>query len=637
MPVPALRRTSWAWASGLTVTLAATALLLGGVVAVGPWDGVFLFRDFVTVPDPVLGANTGGGDAAPRAVPLDVVVAALSTLLPSGLVARVLLVSPLLLVGTGMTALLRRHGPVATAVGAALAITNPYVAERLLLGQAPSLLGFAMIPWVVLAVRAGRPLRVRLLLVLLAAAPAAITPVGTVMAGVTVLVVALALPPRQSTTGPTVQVHAPAAPRGRVTGPTVQVHSRAGRWASRVGQAVALVVPVGLLSLPWLLPALAHPTAGAVRDGADAFAVAADGPWGTIGSVVTLGGVWAGGAWPDSRANAAVLAAQLVLVLGAVSAWWWLRRTEHTSHRPGRSSPLDTRLAALGPDRPTRSALDLAAAAYVAGVVGVLLLAGPLLPLWRELQQVPGLALARDTHRWLGWSALAVAALVALGLAHLVELSAARTVPVPTPAPGPGATPAVTAAAAASQAPSETRTKMRAGPAKPAPKWVGVWGGCAVVLALGILTVPDVPARLAQDARPVAVPAEWTTVVDLVNEGPEGAVLLLPWQPFRQLDRVGPVQFLDPFPRALEAEAIHSRTLTVRRDGAVWEVGGEEDPQVRALATGPSLEAEAMREAGISQVIIWRQTPGASPTPGQGLSVVHDGSDWQVLRVGQSP
>lgn len=536
-----------AWAAGLVVTLAATALLLGAVVGVGPWGGVFLFRDFVTVPDPVLGANTGGGSGAPRAVPLDAVVAALSTVLPAGLVARLLLVSPLLLVGSGMTALLRRHGAVATAVGAGLAITNPYVAERLLLGQAPSLLGFAMIPWLVLAVRSDRTLRVRLLLVLVAAAPAAITPVGAVMAGVTVLVVALV--------------------------PTVHLNPPAGRAPSRAGTVIALLVPVGLLSLPWVIPALAHPSAGAVPDGANAFAVAADGPWGTVGSVVTLGGVWASGAWPDSRANAAVLAAQLILVLGAVVTWWRLRR-EH----------------------PTRSherwaALDLAAAAYASGVAGVLLLAGPLLPVWRELQQVPGLALARDTHRWLGWATLAVAALVALGVARVVT---ARGVPLAA-------------------------------------------GTTVAVLALGILTVPDVSGRLANDAGPVPVSAEWTTVVDLVSNGPDGDVLLLPWQPFRQVDRVGPVQFLDPFPRALEAEVVHSRTLTVRRDGAAWEVGGEQDPALTALATGGSLEAADLREAGISQVIIWQGTPGESPEPGPGVSVVHEGRDWQVLRVTQSP
>ena len=538
--------TRLAWLAGLVVTLAATALLLGGVVGVGPWGGVFLFRDFVTVPDPVLGANTGGGSGAPRAVPLDAVVAALSAVLPAGLVARLLLVSPLLLVGSGMTALLRRHGAVATAVGAGLAITNPYVAERLLLGQAPSLLGYAMIPWLVLAVRADRPLRVRLLLVVLAAAPAAITPVGAVMAGVTVLVAAL--------------------------GPTAHGHSPAGRAAHRAGAVLALLVPVGLLSLPWVITALAHPSAGAVPDGANAFAVGADGPWGTVGSVVTLGGVWASGAWPDSRANAAVLAAQFVLVLGAATTWWWLRR-----RHPTRSV--------------ARWALDLAAAAYVAGVAGVLLLAGPLMPFWRELQRAPGLALARDTHRWLGWAALAVALLVALGVGRVVS---ARGLPLAA-------------------------------------------GTTVAVLALGILTVPDVPGRLATDAGPVPLPAEWTTVVDLVNNGPEGDVLLLPWQPFRQVDRVGPVPFLDPFPRALEAEAVHSRTLTVRRDGKAWEVGGEEDPAVTALATGATLEATDLRRAGIRQVIIWQSTPGESPEPGPGVSVVHEGRDWQVLRVAQSP
>ena len=145
----ATTRVRRAVAAGLMVTVLATALFLGGSVGVGPWDGVYLFRDFVTVPDPVFGANTLGAGGAPRAVPLDAVVAALSTVLPSSLVARLLLVAPLLLVGAGMTVLLRRYGPVATSVGAGLAIANPYVSERLLLGQSPSLLGYAMIPWLV--------------------------------------------------------------------------------------------------------------------------------------------------------------------------------------------------------------------------------------------------------------------------------------------------------------------------------------------------------------------------------------------------------------------------------------------------------------------------------------------------------
>ena len=562
------------WVAGLLVTLLAAALLLGGAVGAGPWDGVYLYRDFVTVPDPVLGANTLGGEGAPRAVPLDAVVSLLSTVLPAGLVARLLLVAPLLLVGSGMTALLRRHGPVATAVGAGLAVVNPYVAERLLLGQAPSLLGYAMVPWLVLAVRADRPLVARMGLVLIAAAPAAITPVGAVMAGVTVLVVSLTVGPRSTSSD--------------ATGPVPH----------RMGEALGLLAPVALLSLPWLLAALAHPTVGAVPDGADAFAVAADGPWGTVGSVVTLGGVWASGAWPESRMHPGVLAVQLVLVLGAAGAWWWLRRGGR--QRPDGRGPNDGWRPAdgLGPGR--RRLLDLAAAGYVTVVAGVLLLAGPLLPLWRELQQVPGLALARDTHRWLGWAALAVAVLLALGAAWL-------TAPVRGEA-------------------SQGRTVRGA---------VAV-GAVVGALALGILTVPDVPGRLARDLRPVAMPAEWRTVVELVNDGPDGAVLVLPWQPFRQVDWVGPVQFLDPLPRALEAEALHSRTLVVHRDGKTWEVGGEGDTGLTGMGRGASLSADALRQRGISQVVVWRGSPGESPAPGAG-TLVHEGRDWQVLRVDQSP
>src|SRR5690606_26886651 len=145
--------------------------------------------------------------------------------------------------------------------------------------------------------------------------------------------------------------------------------------------------------------------------------------------------------------------------LGAAGAWWWLRRG-------GRQRP-----AGWGPGR--RRELDLTAAGYVTVVAGVLLLAGPLLPLWRQLQQVPGLALARDTHRWLGWAALAVAVLLALGAARL-------TAPV----------------------------RGEASQGRAARGAVAV-GAVLAALALGTLTVPDVPGRLARDLRPVAMPAEW--------------------------------------------------------------------------------------------------------------------------------
>lgn len=554
---PLSRPTLWAVLSGLAVTILAAALLLGASLR-GPWDGIYLFRDFVTVPEPVFGENLLGGTGAPRAVPLDAVVAALSAALPAGLVARVLLISPLLLVGSGMTVLLRRFGPVATSVGAGLAITNPYVAERLLLGQSPSLLGYAMIPWLVVAVRAVRPLPTRVLLVLTAALPAALTPVGAVTAGITVLVVALALGP---------------APSEGTDRPPL---------GGRALEGLALLAPIALLSLPWILAGLQHPSAGAAPEGADAFAVRSDSFLAVAGSVATLGGVWADGAWPASRNNGFVTVLSLALVLGAAGAWHALRS------RIPLATPSTGRTAG-----PNRAAVDLAAAGYVAPVIAVLALAGPLLPIWRWLQQVPGLALLRDTHRLLGWAALGVAVLVAVGMARaLRHLDTRRT-------------------AAA--------------------------GLTVTVLAAGVLTAPDVPGRLARDLHPVAVPAEWEQVVSVVNEGPPGSVLLLPWQPFRQVSWAGPVQFLDPLPRALEPEVVHARDLLVRRGYQEWWVGGE-DPEIGAEVRDAAgvLDADLLHAEGISRVVIWLDSPGELPQEGEGLHLAHGGEHWLVLEVSDS-
>lgn len=549
-------RPRWAVGAGLSVTVLATALFLGGSVGVPPWDGVYLFRDFVTVPDPVLGANTLGGDGAPRAVPLDAVVAALSVVLPAGLVARVLLVAPLLLVGSGMTVLLRRYGPVATSVAAGLAIANPYVAERLLLGQAPSLLGYAMIPWLVGAARSAKSLPVRALLVLAAAAPAALTPVGAVMAAVTVLVTALAV----GRTSPKLRDGSTRAP---------------AQLGGRALEAAVLLTPVALLSLPWVIAGLQDPSAGTRPEGADAFAVRSDGPLGVIGSVATLGGVWAGGAMPSARDTLAFVLLQLLLVLGALLA----RSTAAAGPFPARTVPV-----------PTRRALDLAVAAYLGTVLSVLLLAGPLMPLWRAVQQVPGVALLRDTHRWLGWAACGVAVLFAIGLAVAVD-------------------------------------RMRWS------RWVAA-GLSLTAVALAVLTVPDVPSRLARDLHPVALPAEWHQVVDLLNDEAEGRVLLLPWQPFRQVDWVGPTQFLDPFPRALEAEVVHARDLLVRRGAQEWLVGGE-DPEIAAELAGPDgvLDTDLLRAQDISHVLIWLGSPGELPSGGGELHRAHSGDDWMVLEI----
>jgi len=270
---------------GLAVTAALTAFLTWRAMA----PGFLLYRDFVTVPVPVLNAAALGAGGAPRSVPLDVVTALTSWLVPSWLLQKVLLVAPLLLAGSGVSFLLRHRGFAATIVGSVLAVWNPYVAERLLLGQSPTLLGYAMIPWLIAAVRSQRSRGWRIVLVTLASLPAALTPVGGVMALLTVIIAAA------------------SRTNGR-----------------RVADAALLGLPVLVLALPWILTGLRDPTRGATPSGATAFAVAADSPGGVIGSVLTLGGVWAPGARLASRATVTTLAAELVLVVVAICSWWGL-------------------------------------------------------------------------------------------------------------------------------------------------------------------------------------------------------------------------------------------------------------------------------------------------------------------------
>ena len=484
-----------------------------------------------------------GAGGAPRAVPLDVVTAATAWLLPSWLVQKILLVAPLLLAGSGASFLLRNRGIAATVVGSVLAVWNPYVAERLLLGQAPTLLGYAMIPWLIAAVRSQRSRGWRIALVALAALPAALTPVGGVMALLTVIVAAASLtrPARRS--------------KGR-----------------RFADAGLLCLPVLLLCMPWVLAGLRDPTRGATRSGAVAFAVAADSPAGLIGSVLTLGGVWAPGARLASRISAPALMAELVLVVVAIWAWWGLRR--------------DPRL---------RRPLDLALAAYALGVLAVLLAAGPGSSLWSSLQVVPGVAMLRDTHRLLGFATMSVALLCGLATSQVVAALA------------------------------------RWGGSR---RWLPSVAGVVTLVGLGLLSAPDLAARLNTELRPVSYPTQWAQVVAAVNGSTaDGSVLVLSWQPFRRTSWAGPPPFLDPLPRALSKDVISASDLLVTREGRNIWVGGEDPAQAEQWRRG-QIDSAELRRLGVRWLVEWLDSPGVVPVEHQGLTKVLDGVHWRVWRVG---
>jgi hypothetical protein len=120
--------------------------------------GYGLGRDLVFTPRaPWTLDAIGMGTSLPRAVPLDAVLAALTTVVDGAVVFRVAVAGVLLLAGWGAHRLLATVLPdVSTAarcVTAVAAVWNPYVVERLALGQWALLAGYAALWWLLPAVR----------------------------------------------------------------------------------------------------------------------------------------------------------------------------------------------------------------------------------------------------------------------------------------------------------------------------------------------------------------------------------------------------------------------------------------------------------------------------------------------------
>jgi hypothetical protein len=131
-----------AWSVALAVFLLGPAL--------GP--GYVLSYDMVWVPQLTIHADVWGlGSALPRAVPSDLVVAVVDTVVPAMVLQKLVLLGCLVAGGWGAARLVR-PGPVA---GPLVAVSvyqwNPFVAERLLIGHWPLLVGYACLPWVISA------------------------------------------------------------------------------------------------------------------------------------------------------------------------------------------------------------------------------------------------------------------------------------------------------------------------------------------------------------------------------------------------------------------------------------------------------------------------------------------------------
>lgn len=330
--------------------------------------GYGLGHDMVFTPHQPLNADSVGlGSSSPRAVPLDALVALASRLANGAVVGRLALLLPLLAAGWGAIGLLAEIRPAprlpALLLAGGLAVWNPYLVERLALGQWALLWAYGALPWLVRAahrIRAGRagPADWAALFCWLAAC--SITPTGALIGAAVALVV------------------------GWVPG----------------RRAVGLLVAGLLVQLPWLLPALLS-SAAATSDprAVAAFAARSERPGGTVLSLLGLGGIWSSDVTPASRAGllgylstAAVLVALLagIRLLGPPA--------------------LRARLLWLA-----AAGLLLAAAATVPGLSAVLRWA---------VRELPGAGLLRDGQKWLMPLVLLVVLAAGLALDRLAAVLA---------------------------------------------------------------------------------------------------------------------------------------------------------------------------------------------------------------------
>jgi len=496
-----------------------------GLLALGPGlaRGFLLSYDMVFVPRmPFSAALIGLTGGPPRAVPSDAVVAVASLLMPADILQKLILLLIFVLACSGAAALLasgwttaagRTAGdsaPLLARLAAGVCYAwNPYVAERLLIGQWALLLGYAGLPWVVrlLCTGPGRVRPGRLLCVLV---PAAVGGFAA-MAVTVVAAVPAALCPGRS---------------GRGNG---------GR-ARRLGIVAGCVA---LLSLPWLIPALVVPVHTDPR-GVDAFAARADTPFGRLGSLLMLSGIWNAQTVPRGYGGGDSVI-WLLVVVAALGGYVLIARARGMSPGLGIAAVAGLAIAAIGVTSPTRAALrDLVAH-------------------WA------GAAVLRDGQQFLAPLALAEA----IGLGALVAwiVTGARR--------------------AASQ-----NTAGRAAAA------LGVMAVLAPVLLL-----PGMAWGLAGRLRPVEYPADWSRARQVIDSDPaRGSVLLLPWAAYRRYPWNGGEAVYDPWTRLLGREVISNDGLQVGNLDLAQE--SADSIRLNRIVTARGPLTRALRAAGVLYVVI---------------------------------
>jgi hypothetical protein len=404
---------------------------------------------------PLSWASVGLGSSSPRAVPVDAIVALLSKLVDGAVIGRVALALPLLAAGIGAARLVGERRLLGALAASGLAIWNPYVAERLALGQWALLWAYGALPWIVsYAARARRGDGGRGPLLMWTAA-ASITPTGGLIA--------------------------------LATGGVMSYPGRRREWWLTAGAAAAL-------QLPWVLAALVG-SARVTSDpaGVAAFAARSEHGGGTLLTLLGTGGIWDADAVPGSRGGVLAFLGLAVTVAAAVAGW--PRLVEIV----GRATAV--RLAACA-----GVGLVVAAAASVPGLsAGVR---------W-AVRTVPGGGLLRDAQKWIMPYTLLVALLAGAAITRLAVLAAWRVAVAALALAGPillvpDATSTVRSAMEPVHYPADWTWASRA---------VGAGGAVAVLPFQSYRSFAWAPGRSVLDPAPRLLPGDVIVSDELAVSG----------------------------------------------------------------------------------------------------------------------
>ncbi|KGN32690.1 hypothetical protein N802_17175 [Knoellia sinensis KCTC 19936] len=273
------------------VAVAQALVILGPAMG----RGVVITHDMPWSPRPlwtpfVLGLDT----PAPRAVPSDAAMVLLGKVLGPSMAQHLVLLSLLVGLALGVVALVSEMAPhvgvVGRCVAGVVAVWNPFVSERLAVGQWVVVLGLAVLPWglrACLRVLRGKPASYA---VCVAIAVAAIGGVNSMLLVSGSMLVLLGL--------------------GMAVKPSARIARGIG-WA--------LLVSAGGASA-WALPALTAADGAGIIGGIDEFAPAADSPMGVVGSLLGGGGFWNAATHPEPRQHILIAACSaLLMVVGVVT------------------------------------------------------------------------------------------------------------------------------------------------------------------------------------------------------------------------------------------------------------------------------------------------------------------------------